>query len=538
MSYSQSWLEDTLALRVVLVQVTAYKLTPTVGEVSFYFSNSGYTTSDGTQFNPIIKNIGGLTESISEDGSASLTFGDIELYNLNGELDYLLDNTTYTWTNRSIKVYYGDPTWNYSLANIPSTFLTIFDGVIDDIDSRDNTSINFRVRDKIERLNTPVSVNKIGTYGTTWPSGQQNKDTLRPIVFGEVFNVSPILINPATLEYVFSCSNPDQVADGAQTSAFSQNGASESLLEIRDNGLPIYIKGSVDYAGATVDETTSTFKLLKQPAGTITCSVQGVKKSFVNGVLQSTTYVNTIPSIIGVLAIEFGKAGSRLTASEIETITFNTFNQTAEVGIYLEGTETVISVCQQLASSLGAQLIMSRDGKLRLIQFGTALSGITTPVTSITTNDILYDSLNISRKLPIIASTKLAYARNYTIQSGLLSYIPNVNKENFETEWLTQTVTNITAASNNKLEADVDQKETCLISTADAAAEASRLNTYFSTQRTVYKFTGPVKLLGLVLGQSVTLTHPRYNLSSGKTGQVISLSPNWISQEVEVEVIV
>lgn len=538
MSYSQSWLEDPMATRVILVHVTAFKLTGTPGEVSFYFSNSGYTASDGIQFDPIIANIGGFTESISESGDASMSFGDIELYNLNGELDYLLDSSTYIWSNRDIKIYYGDTTWNYSLANIPSTFLTIFNGVIDDIDSRANRTVNFRVRDKIERLNTPVSVNKIGTYGT-WPGGQQNKDTVRPIVFGEAFNISPILIDPAKLEYVYSCSNPDQVTDAQQSSGtFDSNGASEKLIEIRDNGVPIYIDGDPDYQGATVDTSRSTFKLSKPAAGAITCSVQGVQKSFLAGSGIVNTYSNNIPSIIGLITTGFGKAGSRLSVSEIDSITFSNFIQTTEIGVYLNGTETVISVCQEIAKSVGAQLIISRDGKLRLIQFGVGLSGISPPISSIGVNDVLYDSLSISRKLPVFATAKIAYAKNYTIQNGLLSNIPRSHKESFETEWLTTTATNPTVATNYKLEIDVPEKPTYLISTADAAVEAARLKDYFSVQRTVYRFTGSLKLFSLILGQTVTLTHPRYGLSAGKAGQVISLSPNWSTQKIEVEVIV
>jgi len=538
MSYSQSWLEDPLAIRMLLVVATAYSVSPTEGspgEVDFYFSTTGYTTSDRTVFKPIVVGSAGFTESISPDGSTSLSFGDIELHNLNGELDYLLDPAQYIWSNRKIKVYYGDPGWSYTLAQIPGTFLTVFDGVIDDIDTRTTRTINFRVRDKLEKLNTPITENKIGTYGV-WASGQQNKDTIRPIVFGEVFNTTPTLINPATLEYCFSCSNPDQVSDATQTVSFANNGASESLIEIRDNGVPIY--NSSLTGGAIVDLNTSTFKLTKTPAGAITCSIQGVKKSvsLTTGAV-SDTYTNNIPNTIAVIVSQFGKSGSRLsTTSELDLPTFQGFDQTSEIGVLVNGTENLLSVCQELASSVGGQLIMSRTGQLRLIQFGTPLSGISS--INITVDDILYDSLSVSNRPGVRAAVKLGFARNYTVQQNLLSLIPDQHKTSFATEWLTITAKNSTVGVTYKLDTDPEQKNTALISTTDANAEATRLINYFDDQRVIYRFTGKSKLLSLVLGQGVTLFHHRFGLSSGKAGQVISLSPDWLKQQVEVEVIV
>ena len=536
MSYNQTWLENPSSIRTVLIVATAQRVSDSI-EVPFYFSTGGYVTTDGVIFNPVIIGNVGFQETISDDGSVSMSFGDIELHNLNGELDYLLDNTQYIWSNRSIKVYYGDHGWKFALSGINSTnYLLIFDGVIDDVDSRSNRSVNFKVRDKLERLNAPLSENKIGTYGV-WPAGQQNKDLSRPIVFGEVFNITPVLINPATLEYCFSSSNPVQVADATQTTSFANNGASEALLEIRDNGVPVYNSGLT--GGAVVDLTTSTFKLTNTPAGAITCSVQGVKKSIntTTGALTAT-YTNSIPNTIAVIVTEFGKVSTKLSVTELDITSFKDFDNTAEIGLLVQGTDNVLGVCQQLASSLGGQLIMSRTGLLRLIRFGVPLSTTIAPTVSIGVNDILYDSLNISRRFGVRAAIKLAYAKNYTIQNNLLSAIPDSHKTSFETEWLTTTASNSNIRTSYKLDLDPVEKQTALISTIDAVAEAARLNSYFDEQRTIYRFTGKPRLLSLVLGQAVTLTHPRFGLSAGKAGQVVSLSTNWIREQVEVEVVV
>lgn len=536
MSYSQSWLESPASIRVTLVVATCFNVL-TNTETSFYYSTGGYSTTDQIRFNPIIVNQISLQERISDEGEGSMTFGDIELLNLNGELDTLLDVSKYRWPNRSIKIYWGDPGWASTLANIPNTFLTIFNGTIADIDSRAAGVVNIKIRDKLEKLNNSISENKIGTYGV-WPGGQQNKDQLRPIVLGECFNITPILIDPATLEYCFNTSNPEQVLDGLQTNVFTNNGESESLIEIRDNGVPIY--NSTNTTGATVNLQTSTFKLTKTAAGTITCTVQGLKKSMgvSSGFIFENTYTNNIPEIVGVLVQKFGKSTNRLTADEIELQTFLDFSTNCEVGLLVQGSETVLEVCKKLVSSLGGQLVMSRTGRLRLLKYGVPLNTAIVASTSINVSDILYDSLNISYRYEPQSAVKLAYAKNYTIQDNLLTSIPTSHKTSMNTEWYTITSVDTAAVNNYNLTTDTQQVDTALITTSDCQTECDRRLNYYKTPRTVFKFTGVAKLLSLQLGQQVTLTHPRFGLDAGKVGQVVSLNPNWSRDQVEVEVIV
>lgn len=545
MAFSEDWLKSPSAIRIILVHVKALKLGNPDQEENFYFSNGGYTTSDGKQFNPLLIGAFGFQESISPDGSSSMSIGDIEIHNLNGEYDDLLDNTKYIWSNCEIKIYFGDPGWSASLSTIPSVFYTIFNGIIDDIDSRSNTTINFKIRDRLELINSPISENKIGTYGV-WVGGQQNKETLRPIVFGEVFNISPVSIDPSTYEYCFGCSNP-AYNDPTQVSTFDTNGASERLIEVRDNGMPIYRAAEADkeaYNNAAVELEKSTFKLTYAPQGTITCSVQGVKMSMdlTTGDINENLYVNNIPSIIGVILQKFGKAGSRFTKNDIDLPSFsqfNTQNPNAAVGIYITDAQDTLEVCKSLAASVGGQLVVGREGKIKLVQFGDVNALPSVASTTITTSDILYDSLNISQRLAVISAKKIGYAKNYTIQTGLLTFVPSEHKEAVESEWLTTgSIADDTLITKYKLQKEAEQVDTYLISTAGAQAEVTRLKNYYSQQRTVYSFTGTARLLRLVLGQKVTLIHHRFGLSGGKIGQVVSLRPNWNKDQIEVEVMI
>lgn len=521
--YSPAWLEDQDSIRIILAEVSILKWSGSAWVAqSLYFSSAAYTTTSGdTVFNPLISGDVTLSESISKDGGVAMTFGDVELANHNGDLDLYLDKAQYIWANGTIKLYYGDPGWDCAdLATVRTNFLTIFNGVIDDVDSRALSALNIKVRDKLERLNCPLTENKLGTYGT-WAGGQLNTDTIRPIIFGEIHNTQPLLINPATLEYQFN------------------DGTCEGLIEIRDNGVPIYT-ANTPISGAVVANSTGRFVLTSPAVGVITISAQGEKTStnLTNGVAQSL-YINNIANLIATIVTQYGKAATRFTASDLDLANLSAFAaNTQSVGIVIEDRVNVLNVCKDLANSIGAQLFITRAGLLQLLRYGV---GYASTITEITESDILYNSLSISSRPPIEGSIKLGFCKNWTVQNNLLTNIKQAYKDNFATEWLTYTATNTTATTNYKLDTDPPQKDTMLIVQADAQAEASRLLAYYSTQRTIYKFTGTPRLLALNLGQSVNLIHSRFNLynsGTGTAGQVVSLQPNWSKSSVEVEVIV
>lgn len=537
MSYSQSWLDSPSAIRMVLVIAKVFDVLANQ-EIDLYLSNSGYTTTDGVTFNPVLVRDISLTEEFRAEDSISMSWGDLEVTNKNGQFDTYLNSSKYVWANRSIKIYYGDPGWTYSLSQIDSTFLKIFDGVIADCDSRNISSFNIKLRDKLERLNSPISEAVLGEYGT-WPGSQTNKEQIKPIIFGEVFNVTPVLIDPSQLEYMFSCSNPAKLGP-LELNNVSGNGAAELVIEIRDNGAPIYVySDTVNYGGATINLTNSTFKLSSPAAGDITLSAQGVKKS-VNLTTGSTvtpnTYSNTVANIIATIVTNFGKPTTRFTASDLDLANLQAFDAANQipVGVFLDSVTNVLEVCQSLAKSVSANIIMSRVGKLQLLKFGEPYGTSTT----ITPEDMLFDTFQISNRLVPDTVKTVKWGKNWTVQSNLTTAILTEHKESFSKEWLEATQKDDTLSDLYKSETQVNGKETLLITSASAQAEALRLLNYYKVQRTVYSFTGRSRLLSLKLGQPVSLNHSRFGLQSGVTGQVVSLVPNWTTGYIEVEVIV
>lgn len=453
-----------------------------------YLSNVAYTTlpSDtpaNRVYQPVVASGFAFSESLSLSGAASVSVGTIDLHNEDGGLDAWLDEV---WTNRAVRVYIGDATWPRA------DFRLVFSGLIARLDSRSPQRLSIVLRDKLERLNTPATDATLG--GAT-----DNKDRLQPITLGECHNVTPLLADPAQHEYQW------------------HQGASERLIEVRDNGVPV---------STTSVLSTGKFKLLATPAGTVTASVQG-----------RTPYSNTVAGIVQALATGYGTPSERLASGDLDSAQLAAFAAACPqpAGYYLGDRANVLQVCQELAASVGAQVIMSREGKLRIVRL--ALPGTGSPVV-IGPQDYEARSLQVKERTTVIAGVKLGYCKNWTVQTNLDTGIPPEHKDLYAQEWLTVTASDPAVASTYKLYAEPEQVDTLLLTEADAQAEADRRLSLWKVQRTVYQVKGFAQCLLLELGQAVTLQGDRFGLQAGKTGTVIGLQLDWMAGRATVEVLI
>ena len=482
-----AFLNDDSAVMCVLVEVVV-NISGT--ETTLYFSNTGYVTNGSDtpanlDYLPII--IGGaeITESISLEGQAGLSFGNIELSNADGAYDDYLD---YVWVNREVKVYVGDVRW------ARSAFRNVFNGIVSDMTPASPTSLSIGLRDKLQRLNTPIIDDSLG--GATI-----NKDKVIPVTFGEVFNATPLLADEATHLY--------QV----------HNGDIERIIEVRDNGVPV---------GVTKNLVDGTFTLNQNPSGTITCSVQGDSAS---------GYKKNVANIVNEVVTRYGKSSLRFVSDDVDGVNLSAF-ATANpdiVGAYYPERANVISVINDFAKSLNAQAVMSREGKLRLLRIELPPTG---DITNLTTDDINEKSLKIISRTDVVSSIKLGYCKNYTVQSSFQTGIPAESSALFSDVWVDRLASDATVETLYKLDSEPVRRETQLLIESEVDTESQRLLDLFKVPRTVFGFSGGINLLELELGGGINLTHPRYGLESGVDGMVIKLQVNWFLKSVNVEVIV
>lgn len=487
-SQYSDWLRDDSALRCLLVETT---MNSGGIDVPVRLSSRAYITLPtdtpaNTEYLPIVQDSVKLTEDATIDGSASMSYGTVELENNEGEYDGWLDAV---WVNRTVTILFGDVRW------ARSDFRTVFSGVIADIDSSARNRLSFKLRDRLQLLNTPITEVKLG--GTT-----DNKDRLRPLLFGEVHNFEPLLIDPPTHTYQF------------------HYGMAESSIEVRDDGVPVTVTPTL---------ATGIFSLTASPKGTITMSAQGDN----NG-----GYVNTIAGIIKRMVMNFGRVGNRFTANDIDTTSLTAFDgaHPQPVGIPITDKANVLETCQNLAASVGALMTTSRQGLMQLIQINPA-SGAADAVT-VTADDMVDGSLKIVQRLEVSAAVKLGYCQNWSVQTDLQSGIPESSKNLFKLDWLTTTQQDQSVMDLYKLHAVPEQEDTFLLVEADAITEANRRLTNRKVPRTVYQYTGFADALDLKLGKEVFLKYYRFGLTNGKYGTVVGLEPDWINCRCTVKVMI
>ncbi|OHE77800.1 MAG: hypothetical protein A3F67_08150 [Verrucomicrobia bacterium RIFCSPHIGHO2_12_FULL_41_10] len=484
-----AWLQTSTKKPVILVEVPGVLNAPG----TYYLSNRPYVTKatdtpSNTRYDPSI--VGGVTfnESLSLSMAVNISYGDIEIDNTDGSKDTWLN---YVWANRAISIYIGDSSWP------KDDFRLIFSGIVFDIATRNRNTVNIIINDKLQKLNNPISE-------ITLPLVNSTSEVLIPITFGEVFNATPIVTDNIvnTLEY--------QVHPGPI----------EDIIEVRDNGVPVNITKSL---------TTGKFTLSQAPYGQITCSVQGHK---------NPTYYNDIANLIKEIVKNYGPTANRLVDADIDLTNFSSFstNNTQPVGFYSTSRENILSVCNQLASSIGAQVTMTSTGLLRLVKLDLPPTGTAYTVSY---NDIEAKSISITEKPPVVGAQKLGYAKNWTTQTGSLAAgLPSNSTVVFEKEWLYSIYENATVITNYKQTSEPVEESTLLLKKTHTDTEALRRNTLWGTPRFVYSMKAYAHLLPVELGDSITLYDTRFGLNNGKTGLVINISRNWLAGRVVIGVLI
>lgn len=459
----KDWLKNPHRRPVVLVHAEAL-----VGgvRIPIYLSDQPYA-SDSVQYLARLHGNLHITERMATDfgGSASLAAVDIQIINTDGKLDYYLD---FVWVNRPVSVLMGDAAWPVS------DFVTLFSGIVADIDSPSPSRLALKTRDELQRLNAPITETTLG--GTS-----DNKDRLLPIAIGHVFNASPLLIDASQHQY--------RLHQGAVT----------QIVEVRDNGSPVSF---------TANLASGTFKLNQSPFGTITADV----------IAPSGTVIEAIT----LLSTQYGKPSERFAPAELDLPPASLYPQ--PIGLYLPDRDNLLQTIQRIAASIGGQVVMTRAGKLGFVRLDAPAA---TPVATLGGNDIIAGSLSLSDRPPVSAGVKLGYAHNATLQSsGMAGGIPEPHLALYAAEWQTVNGTNTAVKADYLLHADAEQTDSALVRRSDAAAESARRLALVSTPRIAIKLTLTAAYLSLSLGDTVEIVHHRFGLSSGKRGIVINAEPD------------
>lgn len=467
----QDWLRDDRKTRVLLAEATYY---PTGGPAATrYFANRAYVsrptdTPANTAYDDIIAQTPVFVARMSEqfDRSAPAGWGDLVIANESGARDAWLDDA---WDGRGLKLLLGDPSW------ARDDFRAILQGVSADIVAIDRSHLALRARDKEWLLNVPLQKNLVG--GTT-----DNADRLKPLCYGECYNVEPVLIDAATHKY--------QVHDGAI----------EDIVDVRDSGL------TVAYAEQVAD---GTFTLSAAPAGRITADVKGAKPGGV--------YLTAAADIIEDIWVN--RMG--LSSAHLDATSFGAFATACPqtLGLYVAEYMSGSTAVDEILASVGGFRSWGRDGTLYL---GRLEEPSGTADLELTADDIGLNGLAVVRRVLPVKVLRLGWRRNWTVQrDGLAGAVTEANRAAFGRAWRTKKATNAGADTMHALARHPAQIPTLLVDGSDAQDEVDRRAALWASLRYIYEARAYAAPMTLRIGQEVQLTHPRFGFAGGRNAIIV-----------------
>ena len=479
-----AWLALDGEIRCVLIEADVYS----GGSVmQRYMSNIAFASSPGdspanTNYDDIVISVPRFKAGIAEalGGNTQVSYGEIDIDNSSGARDAWLNDA---WDGRAVRMYLGAPSW------AKADFRQILAGIAVDIVAKDSNTLTLKISDKQQLLNGQIQKNLLG--GST-ANAQKNI----PLTFGEVYNIEPLLIDAATRQY--------QLHDGQI----------EAITTVYDNGKSVAF---------TPNLTTGTFTLSAAPVGRVTADAKGCK--------LGGTYINKVADIIQrILTVR-----TSLTTGDLDTATFTALNTLCAqtVGIYIGERRNTLDVLDELIKTIGGFYGFGRAG---LFKVGRLDAPSGSPVIDLVADDIEEFGLTVkSRTLPI-ATVRLGYKRNWTLQpDGLDSSVTIARRAELADQYQVVSATNTGIGTTFLTPLSPDVVGTLLVSQSDAQTEANRRATLASQLRYRYVARCFTAAARIELGQVIRLTHPRYSFAIGALAVVVDIDESPTSNESVLE---
>lgn len=484
-----SWL-STEARRCLLAEVA---VSVAGVETVRYLSTTGFVSAaTDTPANTVYEArlLGGFSFDQELDVSGvggGVSYGELQLDNTDGALDTWVNDV---WAKRNVKLLLGDPSWTRA------QFEVVFEGTVEDIEPSGRGQMALRLRDLLVLLDTPITTDTVGGTGA-------NADTALPVALGECFNIEPLLVSQSGL------------------ATYRANlGPVEQIVEVRDNGYPVTV---------TKDAAAGTFTLQYQRWGQITCDVQGAK--------FGTAYENDVGGLVYRLATELG-TGVKLLPAQFDTSALVAFRAACPqpIGAYMDGRTTRLEAVQQLAASVGATVMTTKLGLVRLVRLGFG-----TPTRSVGPQDMVDGSFEPVGRPEVRGKVRLAGLLNWTTQNkdALAADLePNQITALSERSTIKDAYDNTVLEKYKQTDTKDEEIETLLVVESDLQAEAQRRLDLWKTPRTIFRFVGYLDLINIELGDTITITHPRLGLAAGAPGVVTRTETDFIAGRIGVEVLV
>lgn len=253
--------------------------------------------------------------------------------------------------------------------------------------------ILFSLRERLNKLRQQVQTN---TYAGT--GGLEGTDLVKerrkPLVYGEVFNFEPVLLDPNNQIYQW------------------HDGAVQGVTAVRDKGVALTSEGDVADITATSAPSLGAYKTQNSGGYIRLGQLPEDGRITIDGLGDKTggTYADDIPTIVRRIGVRAGLSDP----ADFEYASFGAFPETGPVGIAFRGDEaiTALEAMSRLVVGAFGYISQTRSGQLRIGKYTNPDVG--SPATTITDDTLL--SIRDETVRPPIWKVEVGYAQNWTPQ--------------------------------------------------------------------------------------------------------------------------
>lgn len=493
--------------RIYLVDLTA--VIDDVGtKQTFRYSSAGYVTSPtstppNVYYEERLKQPSlirlDMFSSGRTSGKSSIGVGELVLSNADGGLDFLQD---YGFDGQELVLRVGSPDQDIS------NFTIVLTATMEQVEITQKTLV-VKVKDKQAILDENIQQELYLGTGGLEGTDLSIKGSPKPLVYGKVFNIIPVIVNPINFIYQISS---DDVFD---------------IPFVYDRGIAL-LKGT-NYTDLTELQTVAPaageyrqfqgyFRLGSRPVGVLTCDV----------VETNSATNHTVPKILEKIALRMGIGALEISSSDVLDLAVL---NSSEVGIYIPQGNVATQAMDEIANSIGAYYGFDSQGIFRM---GRLDSPPMTPDLFIEEDSILeidkVASRDTDRGIPTYR-VELKYAKNYTLQdrTALAAAVADERVAELKEAYRTVIAEDLDILLKHELSPEIS-RETLLIDPLDAQDEADRLLTLYSVRRDVFQLRVRLddQLTELLeIGNIVNLVYYRYGLSLGKNLLIIGLEVDY-----------
>jgi hypothetical protein len=462
-------------------------------------TGSGYASLPGDAlpnqpFRGVMKSFS-FRRSIMQGDIGQFTTGSGQLVIGNADAEYDFLPLSYAIDGRPITVKVGrrDASYDeaFTLARVTAKGWLV---------GTDNITID--LVDFSYKLEVPLQPNVFaGTGGID--GGADLAGKRRPLCFGSPLNVSAVSLVPSLLIY--------QVHDGSLL----------GIDNVYDQGLAMTAAGDVaTYALLAAASVTSgqfktckalgLFKLGTAPAGQVTADVRGE---------NAAGYIETTADIVRWALVNRTVLQD---PADLDVASFAAVNTAQPAPIdYFVGPDdnlTVAAFIQNLMGGIGGWGGHKIDGtfEVRIFQAPAGNSLASFNRGHMLGGDIKREPLPDAYSPPAYR-WRVPYARNWTVQTSDIAGGVTATRRAFIAEQTRLAeASSVTIQTDHPFAQDRDPVQAWFRNQVDAAAEAVRLIDLFKTTRAIYRMTLPRRALRRDIGDEITVTHPRFDLSQGR----------------------